>query len=295
MAGKFHYGGQAVMEGVMMRGQNTIATAVRRPNGEVAVENKPLSKIYTGKMRQMPFARGIIVLIESIVLGIQGLLFSANVVLEEEEESISGGSTWLILAFSMVLSVCLFFLAPLFLTKLLDPYIESSLVFHLIEGGIRLVIFLIFLKLIGLMPDIKRTFSYHGAEHKTINAYENGVPMEVEAVQKFSTAHARCGTAFLLAVLIIAVIVFALIGRQAVWLMVLSRILLIPVIAAIGYEATQFGSRHMKNILVRAIMTPGLWLQKLSTREPDDGQVEVAITALKAVLADDGETLPNAG
>ena len=191
MAGKFHYGGQAVMEGVMMRGQNTIATAVRRPNGEVAVENKPLSKIYTGKMRQMPFARGIIVLIESIVLGIQGLLFSANVVLEEEEESISGGSTWLILAFSMVLSVCLFFLAPLFLTKLLDPYIESSLVFHLIEGGIRLVIFLIFLKLIGLMPDIKRTFSYHGAEHKTINAYENGVPMEVEDVQRFSTAHAR--------------------------------------------------------------------------------------------------------
>jgi len=275
-----------------MRGQKIIATAVRHPNGKIVIDTRPLSKIYTGKLRQTPFFRGIIVLIESVILGIQSLLFSANIALEEEEESISGGSTWLILAFSMILSVCLFFLAPLFLTKLLDPYITSSLVFHLIEGGIRLAIFLIFLRLIGLMPDIKRTFSYHGAEHKTINAYENGAPMEVEAVQKFSTAHARCGTAFLLAVLVIAVIVFALIGRQAVWLMVLSRILLIPVIAALSYEATQFGSRHMNNILVRVIMSPGLWLQKLSTREPDDGQVEVAISALNEVLASDGEIPP---
>jgi len=292
MAGKFHYGGQAVMEGVMMRGQKIIATAVRRPNGEVAVDTRPLPNIYTGRLRRTPFTRGIIVLIESVILGVQSLLFSANVALEDEEESISGGSTWLILAFSLVLAVCLFFLAPLFLTRLLDPYIESSLVFHLVEGGIRLVIFLIFLRLIALMPDIKRTFSYHGAEHKTINAYENGAPMEVEAVQKFSTAHARCGTAFLLAVLVIAVIVFALIGKQAVWLMVISRILLIPVIAALGYEATQFGSRHMNNILIRILMTPGLWLQSLSTRQPDDGQVEVAITALNAVLASDGETTP---
>ena len=282
------------MEGVMMRGQKIIATAVRRPNGEVAVDTRPLSKIYTGRLRQTPFFRGIIVLIESVILGIQSLLFSANVALEEEEESISGGSTWLILALSMVLAVCLFFLAPLFLTKLLDPYIESSLVFHLVEGGIRLVIFLIFLRLIALMPDIKRTFSYHGAEHKTINAYENDAPMEVSAVQQFSTAHARCGTAFLLAVLFIAVIVFAFIGRHAVWLMVLSRILLIPVIAAIGYEATQLGSRHMNNILVRILMSPGLWLQSLSTRQPDDGQVEVAITALNQVLASDGEIPPSA-
>jgi len=272
----------------MMRGQKMTATVVRRPNGELATNVKTLSPIYTGWLRKTPFFRGVIVLIESMILGIGSLFYSANVALEEEGEEISGMPTWLILLFSFALSVALFFIAPLFLTKLLDPYISSSLLFHLTEGAIRLIIFLIFLKLIGLMPDIKRTFSYHGAEHKTINAYENGVPLEVKDVQKYSTAHTRCGTSFLLAVLVIAVIVFALVGRQAVWLMVVSRVLLIPVIAAIGYEVTQFGSRHMNNILVRAVMTPGLWLQSLSTKEPDDGQVEVAIAALKEVLAVDG-------
>jgi hypothetical protein len=289
MTREFHYGGQAVMEGVMMRGQKTAAIVVRRPNGELATDVKTLSSIYTGWLRKTPFIRGIIVLIEAMILGIGSLFYSANVALEEEGEQISGMPTWLILLFSFGLSVVLFFIAPLFLTRLLDPYIESSLLFHLIEGAIRLVIFLIFLKLIGLMPDIKRTFSYHGAEHKTINAYENGVPLEVKAVQQYSTAHARCGTSFLLAVLVIAVIVFALVGRQAVWLMVVSRVLLIPVIAAIGYEVTQFGARHMNNIIVRAVMAPGMWLQGLSTREPDDNQVEVAITALKEVLAVDSE------
>jgi uncharacterized protein YqhQ len=225
MAGEFHYGGQAVMEGVMMRGQKTIATAVRRPNGEVTVQSKPLSSLYTGWVRKAPFIRGVIVLLESIVLGIGGLIYSANVALEEENEKITGGSVWLILLFSMVFAVTLFFMAPLFLTKALDPYINSSLVFHLIEGGIRLVIFLGYLWLISLLPDIKRVFAYHGAEHKTINAYENGEPLEAKAIGKYSTAHARCGTAFLLAVLIIAILVFALIGRQEIWLMVLSRVL----------------------------------------------------------------------
>ncbi len=273
----------------MMRGQKSIAIAVRRPNGELAVNTKPLSTIYTGRLRRTPFFRGIIVLIESLILGISSLVYSANVALEEEGGKISGGSTWLLMFFSLALGVCLFFLAPLFLTKLLDPYIDSSLVFHLIEGVIRLAIFLGFLRLISLLPDIKRTFAYHGAEHKTIHAYEAGMPLEAEAISKYSTAHARCGTAFLLAVLVIAIIVFALIGRQALWLMVVSRVLLIPVIAALGYEATQFGARHMNNILVRAIMAPGLWLQSLTTREPDDSQIEVAVAALKEVLATDQE------
>jgi len=214
----------------LLKVRKTIAIAVRRPNGEMAINTRSLSNIYTGRLRRTPFIRGIIVLIESLILGISSLVYSANVALEEEEEKISGGSTWLLMLVSLGFAVSIFFLAPLFLTKLLDPYINSSLVFHLIEGVIRLVIFLGFLKLIPLLPDIKRTFAYHGAEHKTIHAYEDGVPLEAKEISKYSTAHARCGTAFLLAVLVIAILVFALIGRQAVWLMVLSRVLLIPVI-----------------------------------------------------------------
>ena len=271
----------------MMRGQKTVAIVVRRPNGKLVINTKPLSAIYTGRMRRTPFIRGIIVLIESLILGISSLIYSANVSLEEEKEKISGGSIWLLMFFSLALAVSLFFLAPLFLTKLLDPYITSSLLFHLVEGFIRLAIFLIYLKLTSLLPDIKRTFAYHGAEHKTIHAYEDGAELETQAIRRYSTAHARCGTAFLLTVLVIAILVFALIGRHTLWLMVLSRVLLLPVIAALGYEATQFGARHMNNGFIRALMVPGLWLQSLTTREPDDSQIEVAMVALKEVLATD--------
>ena len=287
MAGKFRYGGQAVMEGVMMRGQKTVAIVVRRPNGKLVINTKPLSAIYTGRMRRTPFIRGIIVLIESLILGISSLVYSANIALEEEKEKISGGSTWLLMFFSLALAVSLFFLAPLFLTKLLDPYITSSLLFHLVEGFIRLAIFLVYLKLTSLLPDIKRVFAYHGAEHKTIHAYEDGAELETQAIRRYGTAHARCGTAFLLTVLVIAILVFALVGRHTLWLMVLSRVLLLPVIAALGYEATQFGARHMNNGFIRALMVPGLWLQSLTTREPDDSQIEVAMVALKEVLATD--------
>ncbi len=277
-----------------MLGQKTSATAVRRPNGEIVVKNKQRPRIYTGRLRQTPFTRGIIVLIESLILGINSLFYSANIALEEEGEDVSGASTWVILGLSFAMAISLFFIAPLFLTKLLDSYIQSSILFHFVEGVIRLFIFLAYIKLISLLPDIKRTFSYHGAEHKTINAYEDGVNLEAKAIQKYGTAHTRCGTAFLMTVLIIAIIVFSLVGRQAVWLMVLSRVLLIPVIATLGYEATQFGARHMNNILVRAIMTPGLWLQSLTTREPDESQIEVAVTALKGVLAVDQQTAEGA-
>lgn len=285
MAKKFYYGGQAVVEGVMMRGQKTMVTAVRRPNGELTMDIQPLSTIYTGWMRKTPLIRGIIVLIEALVLGIKTLLYSANVSLEEEEEKISGGLVLAMVAVSLVMAVSLFSIAPLFLARLLDSYIDSSLVFHLIEGSIRLVIFVIYLKLMTLIPDIKRVFAYHGAEHKTVNAYEDGVPLEVEAIRKYSTAHVRCGTSFLFVVLIIAILVFALIGRpSSLWLMMLSRIILIPVIAALGYEVTHFGGKHAKNSLVRAILYPGLLLQKLTTRQPDDSQLEVAISALRKVI-----------
>ena len=270
-----------------MRGRETVVIVVRRPSGGLVINTQSLGTIYTGWMRNAPLIRGVIVLIETLALGIKSLLYSANVSLEEEEEKISGGMVWALVAVSLVFAVALFFMAPLFLTKLFDPYITSSLVFNLIDGVIRVAIFIAYLKLIILVPDIKRVFAYHGAEHKAINAYENGVPLEVEAVREYDTAHMRCGTSFLFAVLIIAIIVFALIGRPTLWLMVLSRVLLIPVIAAFGYEVTQFGARHNKNVFVRAVLAPGLWLQTMTTRDPDDGQLEVAVSALKkAVEAD---------
>ena len=282
MAKRFYYGGQAVIEGVMMRGRETAVTAVRRPDGELAIDAQPLPKLYTGRMRKAPLIRGVIFLIENMVLGIKTLLHSANVSLEEEGEEISGGLLWLLLAGSVAFAVALFFVAPLFLTKLLN--IDSPLVFNLIDGVIRVAILIVYLRLMTLVPDIKRVFSYHGAEHKVVNAYENGVPLELEAVRKYSTAHARCGTSFIFTVLIISVFVFALIGLHSTWLMVLSRIVLIPVIAALGYEVIYFSSRHINNGLVRAVITPGLWLQSLTTREPEDSQIEVALAALKKVV-----------
>lgn len=284
MKAKFHYGGQAVIEGVMIRGRKSAVTAVRRPNGEITTNSRPLSPIYTGRMRKAPLLRGIIVLIEAMVLGISSLLYSANVSLEEEEEEITGKTVWLMISISVLLAVILFLVIPLFLTRLINPYINSSLVFHLIEGAIRLLIFIAYLKLVGLLPDIKRVFTYHGAEHKAVNAYEHGVALEVEAVKKHDKAHVRCGTSFLFVVLMIAIVVFALVGRPSLWLMILSRVLLIPVIAALGYEFIHFGANHAENPLVRALIAPGLWLQGMTTKEPEDDQIEVALAALRAAL-----------
>ena len=267
-----------------MRGRKTMVTAVRRPGGGMAMDIQTLPAIYTGWVRRAPFLRGIIVLIEAMVLGVKSLIYSANVSLEEEEEKISKKSIMGMVATAVVLVVALFFIAPLFLTKLANPYLGSSLLFHIVEGIIRLAIFVAYLWLISFVPDIKRVFSYHGAEHKTVNAYEHDIPLEVEAVKKHSTAHVRCGTSFLFVVLVIAIVVFATIGRQSLVIMILSRVFLLPVIAALGYEVTHFGSRHAKNALVRIILAPGLLLQKLTTREPDDRQLEVAITALQKVI-----------
>jgi uncharacterized protein YqhQ len=282
VAKRFYYGGQAVIEGVMMRGRETVVTAVRRPDGRLAIDTQPLPRLYTGRIRKAPLIRGVIVLIETLLLGIKTLFHSANVSLEEEGEEISGWLLWLIVAGSLVFAVAVFFIAPLFLTRLLN--ISSSLVFNLIDGVIRSAIFVLYLWLMTLVPDIRQVFAYHGAEHKVVNAYENGVPLEVEAVRKYSTAHVRCSTSFIFVVFIISIFVFSLIGLHSTWLMVLSRIVLIPVIAALGYEVIYFGSRHINNSLVRAVLTPGLWLQALTTREPDDSKLEVALAALKKVV-----------
>jgi len=188
----------------------------------------------------------------------------------------------------MVIAVAVFFVLPLLLTRyLIDPYIESSLVSNILEGIVRIIMFILYLWSINFMADIRRVFEYHGAEHKVVNAYEAGVPLEIDAIKKYSTAHARCGTNFLLVVLLISIIVFALFGRPDLWLSILSRIILIPVIAAIGYEFIRFGGAHMHNPIVHAILVPGLLLQSMTTREPDDSQIEIAIVALKRVIEAD--------
>jgi uncharacterized protein YqhQ len=279
---RFYYGGQAVVDGVMMRGQDTCVTAVRRTDGKIVVESQPLSKIYKGKIRKTPFIRGVIVLIESMVLGIQSIVHSANMSLEEEDEEISGWTLWLMLAASIAFAVGLFFLAPLFLTKLFN--IDSPLLFNLVDGLIRIAILVTYLRLMGFVPELRKVFSYHGAEHKVVNAYENGVPMETAEAKRFSTAHVRCGTSFTFTVLIISILVFSLVGIQATWLMVLSRIVLVPVISAISYEVIYFSGRHTDNWLIRIITKPGLWLQSLTTREPDEKKLEVAVAALRKVI-----------
>ncbi|HUT96568.1 MAG TPA: DUF1385 domain-containing protein [Dehalococcoidales bacterium] len=284
MAGKFYYGGQAVIEGVMMRGRKAMVTAVRRPGGDLAMDTRLLGGIYAGWMRRTPLLRGVIVLIEVMVLGMKTLLYSANVSLEEEKAEISGWLVWLLVGVSLAVAVVLFFMAPLFLTKLLGSYVTSPVMFSLIEGLIRVAIMIVYLWAIGLMPDIKRYFAYHGAEHKTVNAYEGGVPLEVEAVKNYSTAHVRCGTSFLFTVVIIAIIIFAVVGLPATWMLVLSRIVLLPVIAALAYEVIYLSGRHADNVFVRVLMAPGRWLQRLTTREPDDAQLEVAIAALKGAV-----------
>ncbi|MFC2038600.1 DUF1385 domain-containing protein [Chloroflexota bacterium] len=282
MEERFYYGGQAVIEGVMMRGSTNMAVAVRRPNGEVTVQNQVLPKIYTGWLRKAPLIRGVIFMIENFVLGIKTLLFSANVSLEEEEEEISGKLAWLIFTIAIAFSVALFFLVPLFITRLFN--IQSSLLFNFVDGIIRVVIFIIYLKLMSLMPDIKRVFAYHGAEHMTVNAYEAGAPLEIEAIKKYNKAHVRCGTSFIFTVVIISIIVFALVGLHGIWGMILSRIVFIPVIAGIGYEIIYFNGRHTDNFFVKITSAPGLWLQSMTTRVPDDDQLEIAISALSSVM-----------
>jgi uncharacterized protein YqhQ len=281
---KFYYGGQAVIEGVMMRGKDNMVVATRRPNGEIGLNPQTLAAIYTGKWRKTPLIRGIVVLIESLVLGIQTLMYSANVALEEEKAQLSKGATAGIIIVAMAFSVGVFFIMPLFITNLFSESLRSSLLFNFIEGLIRMAVFILYLALVSLMPDIKRVFAYHGAEHKAVNAYEAGVPLEVNSARQFSTANPRCGTSFLFAVMIIAIIVFSLIGKPNIGLMVLSRVLLVPVIAALGYEFIYFTSRHACNPIMKVLLSPGMWLQKLTTRQPDDRQLEVALSALRRVV-----------
>jgi uncharacterized protein YqhQ len=299
-----YYGGQAVIEGVMMRGRKSMAVAVRDPQGAVVLHEEPLTaKIYTSRWGQWPFVRGLAMLWDALGLGMRALLWSAEVSAQEEgQEKIefSGPVAWTTIAGSLAFAIGLFFLLPTFASRLLAATVnDHPLVDAVFEGVIRLVLFILYLWGIGRIPEIRRVFGYHGAEHKTINAYEAGAPLTVAEVQKYSVQHTRCGTSFLLYVLVISIILFAPLtfaGIQPAWLALLlrfvTRLLLVPFVAAIAYEIIRFSAAHDKHPLMRAFITPGLWLQKLTTREPDDGMVECAIHALEPVLAVDGVRAP---
>ncbi len=288
---EFNYGGQAVIEGVMMRGAKYMAVAVRSPTGRIVVHSEPLNaKIYGGRIGKLPFLRGTIMLWDALVLGMRALLFSADVALEEEEEvEFSGPIAWGSVAFSLIIGIGIFLLGPLFLVRLVDRYIASSLVSNILEGLIRLAFFLIYVYAIGFIPDIRRVFAYHGAEHATINAYEGGASLEPAAVKAYSTAHPRCGTGFLLVFAVVAIFVFSLLGRPSLVLRILSRLVLIPVIAGLTYELIKFSAAHRDNPLIGAVvLAPSLALQRLTTQEPDESMLEVAITALKRLLEEEG-------
>jgi uncharacterized protein YqhQ len=283
---ELNYGGQAVMEGVMMRGSKSLAVAVRQPDGQIVLHTELLNpKIYAGSLSKIPFLRAMTSLWDVLVLGIRTLMYSANVALGPEEEvQFNGPMAWGTVLVSFALGIGLFFVGPLLLVGLVDRYIESSFLSNVIEGVLRMVIFLIYIWLIGFVPDIRRVFAYHGAEHKTINAYESGVELTPEQVSRYSTAHYRCGTAFLLSVMVISILIFALLGRPPMVLRILSRIVFIPVVAGVAYEYIKFTNRYRHNRLIRILAAPNLALQKLTTREPDLSMLEVSITALKQVL-----------
>jgi uncharacterized protein YqhQ len=285
---EFHYGGQAVIEGVMMRGRQHMAVAVRRPSGEIYVHSEPLSGwIYTHPLAKWPFVRGLTMLWDQLVLGIRALMFSADVALEEEGVEFGGPVMWGTVLFSLLLGVALFVIVPMLLVGLVDRYITTALLSNLAEGLVRVLFYLAYLLAVSRMPDIRRVFAYHGAEHKTVNAHEAGVPLTTEGVRPFTTAHSRCGTSLLLIVLALFVLLSALMGRPPLVWRLLSRLVLIPVVTALAYEFVKFTVRNQDRAWVRLLIAPGFWLQRLTTREPDETMIEVSIAALQRVLQED--------
>jgi uncharacterized protein YqhQ len=274
-----------------------MAVAVRRPDGGIEVHSEPLTnRIYTSRWAKLPFVRGLALLWDALGLGIRALLFSADVsVAEEEDVEFTGVVAWGTVGVSLLLGIGLFFVLPLLVVGFVDRWIASDFMSNIVEGVIRLAIFLAYIIAVGRMDDIRRVFAYHGAEHKTINAYEANADLTPQAVGRYSTLHPRCGTGFLLVVMVVSIFVFSLLGRPPLIPRIISRVVLIPVIAGISYEIIRFGARHYSNRLVRAILYPSLALQRLTTNEPTPDMLEVAIVALQRVLVTEGlleETLP---
>lgn len=293
---EFNYGGQAVIEGVMMRGSKALAVAVRNPQGEMVVHTEPLNaRIYGGGIARIPFLRGLTLLWDALGLGVKSLMFSAEVALEEEgedgeepEKIFEGPAQWGTVAISLSISIALFFLFPAFVGDLFVRWLDlgpSPVISNLVEGIVRLILIIAYIWAIGLLPDVKRLFGYHGAEHKTINAYEAGAPLTPESVARYSLEHPRCGTAFLLTVVVVSILVYTLLPPLSLPVRLLSRVILLPLIAGIAYEFIRFSAKHQDNVLIRLLTKPNLALQHLTTRQPDAEMLEVAILAFERVLA----------
>jgi len=276
------YGGQAVMEGVMMRGRSYMAVAMRAPGGKIVLHSEPLSPIYRSAAARVPFLRGLVLLWDALALGARALSFSANVQTGEEEEKLEGLALTLTMTFSLLLAVGLFFLAPAGLGHLIEQALNlPALAGALLEGGLRLAVLVGYVAGIGRIPEIRRVYGYHGAEHKTINAFEAGAKLTPGTVAKYPIEHPRCGTAFLLTVVVFSIVLFALLGPMPLLPRLGLRVLLIPVLASLAYEYLRLTARYFHNPLVRVLVAPNLALQRLTTRPPDKGMLEVGIAAFK--------------
>ena len=283
---KVTYGGQAVLEGVMIRGLRSASVAVRNPEGKITLRTLSLNSLYNGPARRIPLLRGMLIMAETLTLGMRALSHSANVAAGEEEE-LGGASIAGMMIVSIAMAIGIFFLVPVFASRGLEGLIGSELATNILEGVIRLALFLAYITLIGRMQEIRRVFMYHGAEHMAVHAHEHGERLDIESVRRYPTAHPRCGTAFLLVVMFVAIVVFAFTGRDPLWWLFTSRIVLIPLIASVSYEVIRFSGFHPNSPLVQLIALPGLILQRLTTREPDDGQIEVAIAAMEEAISVD--------
>jgi uncharacterized protein YqhQ len=290
-ATNFNYGGQAVIEGVMMRGQKSLAVAFRKGPGQIGVEGWAINQSpRRPALLRWPFIRGAVNLVDSLILGVKTLMFSANQALEEGEqaETLSNKELIGVVAFSLGLGILLFFLLPAFLAQTLKAWAPGHGLGNVLEGLIRIVIFLAYIFGISQVKDIQRVFQYHGAEHKSIYNYESGKPLSLENARSMSRLHPRCGTSFLLLVMVVSILLYSLLPAMNMVQRLLSRLILLPVIAGIAYELIRLAGKRLDNPIVAAISWPGLQLQRITTREPDDGQLEVAIAALTRVLQDDG-------
>ncbi len=283
------YGGQAVIEGVMIRGRRTVALACRKPNGEIYRYREPLrSPLVRSRVARFPFVRGVVVLWESLSYGIRMLMKSADVQLEHEEQLGKGGNT-LIMGVALVGALLLFIGVPYLATSLARAAIENSVVLNVTEGLIRLALLIGYLIAISFLPDVRRVFAYHGAEHMTIHAFEHGDPLTPARIEPYPTAHPRCGTAFLLLVVVISIVIFAFLPRVNLFVDLIVRLALVIPVASISYEALRLGAAHERSPVMRLLVAPGLLLQRVTTRRPDVRMIEVAVASLEEAIAGDRE------
>ncbi len=286
------YGGQAVIEGVMMRGSRLMAVAVRAPDQRIVVRTRALCRIYRGRFSRLPFLRGLLGVWDALGLGWQSLSYSASIAVGQEAQ-FEGPVAWGTLAVSLLFGVGLFLVAPAGLAQLGERWLRlGTLGSNVVEGVVRLAMVVGYLWLIGWLPEVQRLFGYHGAEHKTIHAFEAGAELSPASVARFPLEHPRCGTAFLLTVVVFSIVVFALLGPLPWWARLGSRVLLLPVVAGLAYEYIRLTAQHLDNPFVRVLVLPNLALQRLTTRQPDEHMLEVAIAAFNAMRA--GEDLPQA-